>query len=85
MKKTVSREKQLALVTANNKQKTLYVQDVRESVKGKFTLEDEVAMLRKMLYCVMTGNVTEEVAAEFTAYYNSVEGIKKDFKGEIGI
>ena len=86
----VNRDKQLSLTQENNLHSTLYVQDVRNSVKGGHTLEDEVAMLRKMCgafleYHVHGTPLPEDVVAEFTEYYGKVEQIKKDLKEEIGI
>lgn len=86
----VNRDKQLALAQENNLQSPLYVQDVRNSVKGGHTLEDEVAMLRKMCgafleYHVHGTPLPADVVDEFKAYYGKVEQIKKDLKEEIGL
>ena len=86
----VNRDKQLSLAQENNLQSPLYVQDVRSEVKGGYILEDEVAMLRKMCgafleYHVHGTPLPTDVVAEFKAYFNKVEQIKKDLKEEIGI
>lgn len=88
----VNRDKQLYLASANNKNEDLYTQEVRRRVKELYLLEDEVANLRKMLNrafeIIITlhgSEISDEVVAEFKAYFNKVEQIKKDLKEEIGL
>ena len=86
MARTNSREKDIFLAKINGKARELYVDDVKAAVKEKkYNIEDEVALLRKMVYALLTGDVTEELVAEFKAYNDAVEQSKKELKEEIGI
>ena len=75
----------------------LYTDKVREDIKDKkgplgMTLEDEVAIARKMLKKVFDlvvklhgKEIADEVIAEFTEYNERVEQIKAEAKEKLGI
>ena len=82
----VDRKKKILLAKKNDMLDKLYVQCVRESVAEKRKPVDEIAIIRKMLYCVAHGEKpSDELIKEFDEYYNDVEHIKSEIKDEFGI
>ena len=82
----VDRKKEIFLTKKNDVLDKVYVRDVRKSVAKKHKPVDEIAILRKMLYCVAHGEApSDKLIKEFDEYYNEVEKIKTDVKEELGI
>ena len=76
------------LAELNGYSKERRTDKIRERVKKKYRLEDEVAILRKMnkrlfdLVIEIHGKeIADEVITEFNQYYEDVETIKEEVDG----
>ena len=82
----VDREKEIFLSELNNEIEEFYAQNVRRKVAKKRKPVDEIAIIRKLLYCVIHGEKpSNELIKEFDEYYNDVEKIKSEIKDDLGI
>lgn len=69
----------------NNLNAESRIDRIREGVKKEYDLEDEVAILRKMLKKALDliielhgEEISDEVITEFNEYFSNVERIKKE-------
>lgn len=82
----------LAVENGEEYAKRRYIDLVREGGKNEFDLEDEVAILRKIIYellgyikTVHPDVVNTEVYKEFEAYNEHYERVKAEAKSTLGI
>lgn len=61
-----------------------YTDMVKEDVKKEYRLEDEIAILRKLLASILELHKGEIDDIEFTKYHTFVEQIKASAKEDVG-